>query len=182
MCHCYYADGCPACNQTHSIVQVLKATSPGMARHYGLGYLVSLGTWLHMMCFCICHGQCVKQTWLFLQASSQAEAAITRQRFIRETPQASTICILWSMPAESLPKVPAALPEPSAAQQQQYTTTAHAGSHSAHCRAVSQPSTSDVALSHDPSSSCPACHAGSAAAAARGGPAPASVLYGQNPA
>ena len=91
--------------------------------------------------------------WLFLQDSSQAEAAAGRQNCIRETLQASTLCISWSMPEGPL--------QPSSS----CTSNAHAGSYSTHCRAVSQASTSDFTLWHHRFSSCPASCAGNAAAA-----------------
>ena len=73
--------------------------------------------------------------WLCLQASSQAEGAVERQTSIRETPQASTVCISWSMP-----KVPAALPEPSAAQQHQqhFKSTCRVTQHALPCSQPAQ--------------------------------------------
>ena len=48
-----FCHGCPACSRKHSIVQVLEATSTGVARQTGLGYLVSLDSRLHKMSSCI---------------------------------------------------------------------------------------------------------------------------------
>ena len=62
------------------------------------------------------HGQCGKQTWLFLQASSQAEAAVERQHFIRETLQASIVGISWGLLEKTMSKVPAVQLELSAAE------------------------------------------------------------------
>ena len=59
--------------------------------------------------------QCGKHTGLFLQASSQAEAAVKHQHFTKETAQASTICISSSLLEKPLPKVLAALCSTAAA-------------------------------------------------------------------
>ena len=47
MCHCCDADECLACNQSQSAVQVVEATTSGLAGPFGLGYLVGLDSRLH---------------------------------------------------------------------------------------------------------------------------------------